>query len=373
MLTINHRLNSFGFLYLPEIGASNAGIRDVVAALEWVRDNIAGFGGDPENVTIFGESAGRMSVGSLLAVPRARPLFRRAIAQSGAAHHALEPAQASIVAEAFLKELGATSAERLWTASADEIIVAQRVCAKQLLLRGPPGKLLPSRGFPLMPVIDGTLLPEHPLVAIASGRGHEGALLVGTNWDEWNYFLFLSEPNMRDLDEAALVEVAEARLPGRGAEAVALYRGLLGAARPPWAVYSAIESDRMFRLPAFRLADAHAVSGRPTFGYLFDYRSELFRGQMGACHALEIPFVFGTIGGSFGRTFTRATEPARELSRTMVDAWVQFARSGDPSHEGLDTWHPYDPATRPTMRLGVHCKMEPDPLSAYHPFWSPLL
>jgi para-nitrobenzyl esterase len=382
VVSFNYRLGVLGFGYLREVlgsaGASlpaNLGLLDQLAALTWVRDNIAEFGGDPENVTLFGESAGGMSVSVLLATPRARGLFKRAIAQSGGAHHVVFPDEASRVAETLLSTLGASAAqpERLFSASAEEIVVAQRLCTKQSVWRGARGKRVYQSGMTLMPVIDGDLLPEDPLTAIANGSARDIPLLAGATLEEWNYFLFLSEPTKRDIDDAALLKILEKRQPGLGRAAVEFYRERLGAQVPAWAIYSAFESDRSFRMPSLRLYEAHAADGGKAFAYLFDYRSHLFHNQLGACHALDVPFVFGTIEGRFGRGMTGATEDAVHLSWRMLDAWVAFARGSDPSHERLGTWPAYDLRDRATMRLGPSIRVERDPLAAFRPFWEALV
>lgn len=381
VVSFNYRLGVLGFGYLREVLGSagadlpaNIGLRDQLAALRWVRDNIVEFGGDPENVTLFGESAGGMSVSVLLAMPSARGLFKRAIVQSGGAHHVVARDQASRIAETLLHELGASAKqpERLFAASAEEIVVAQRKCIKQSVWRGARGKRVYQAGITLMPVIDGELIPEDPLTAIATGSARDVPLLAGCTLEEWNYFLFLSEPTKRDIDEAALLHILEKRQPGVGRAAIDFYRARLGAV-PPWAIYSAFESDRSFRIPALRLYEAHAADGGNTFAYLFDFRSHLFHNQLGACHALDVPFVFGTIEGRFGRGLTGGTEDAVQLSRRMLDAWVAFARSGDPSHERLGTWPAYDLHDAATMRLGLSVRVERDPLAAFRSFWEEIV
>jgi para-nitrobenzyl esterase len=377
VVSINYRLGVLGFGYLREVlGAAgadlpaNLGLRDQLAALHWVRDNIAEFGGDPQNVTLFGDSAGAMSVSMLLATPSARGLFKRAIAQSGAAHHVLYPDQASHVASVLLHELGAP--ERVFSASAEELVVAQRKCIKQYVWRGARGKRVYQSGITLMPVIDGELIPEDPLTAIANGSARDVQLLAGATLEEWNYFLFLSEPAKRDIDDAALFKILEKRQPGLGRAAIEFYRMRLGAV-PPWKIYSAFESDRSFRMPAIRLYEAHAADGGKSFAYLFDFKSRLFHNQLGACHALDVPFVFGTIESRFGRAMTGATEDAVQLSRRMLDAWVAFARTGDPSHERIGAWPAYTVGDRETMRLGLSVRVENDPLSAFRPFWEKIV
>jgi para-nitrobenzyl esterase len=381
VVTFNYRLGALGFGFLRDLLGphasrvdANNGLRDQIAALHWVKDNIDAFGGDPDNVTLFGESAGAMSIGALLAAPSARGLFRRAIAQSGAAHHALSREHASQVGERFMQALGASTEqpEALWSASPEAIVAAQRTCSAEVVELGPEGKRLPQTGITLLPVVDGDVLPEYPLDAIAAGCAADVELLIGTNLDEWNYFLFLTDPSKRDIDIPALLKICERRLPGHGAAAVELYRGALGERVPAWKIYTAVETARTFWAPALRLAETQSSQNARTFMYLFDYTSPLFQAEMGACHALEIPFVFGGLATPFGRAFAGEKPAAEQLSRAMLGAWVNFARSGDPSHEVLGNWVPYESQTRHTMRLAENLDLVSDPLKTLRPFWDSL-
>ncbi|HEY2734717.1 MAG TPA: carboxylesterase family protein, partial [Polyangiales bacterium] len=328
------------------------------------------FGGDPENVTLFGESAGAMSIGCLLAAPAAHGLFRRAIAQSGAAHHVLSADYARRVAAKFVDALGGV--DRLWTASGEEIVIAQRSCASELVAKGPPGRQLPQSEVNLLPVVDSDFLPEHPLLAIANGSAADIDLIVGTNRDEWNYFLFLTEPRKRQIDEIALRKILEHRLPGHGVRAIALYRDLLGPDAEAWQLYSAIETDRVFRVPALRLAEAQASVNPNTFVYQFDYGSPLFDRAMGACHALEIPFVFGQMATLFGRTFAGDEPAGAHLSELMSNAWANFARNGDPNPGLEPEWPRYEPTRRSTLHFDANIRVEDDPFAPLRSFWEAL-
>jgi para-nitrobenzyl esterase len=381
VVSLNYRLGALGFAYLRDLLGrhasrvdANNGLRDQIAALRWVKDNIEAFGGDPENVTLFGESAGAMSLGVLLAAPSARGLFRRAIAQSGAAHHALSLEHASQVAARFMRALGASAEqpEALWRSTPEAIVAAQHTCAAEVVELGPEGKRLPQTGVTLLPVVDGDVLPEYPLTAIQAGCANEVELLIGTNVDEWNYFLFLTDPKKRGIDDAELLKVCERRLPGHGSKAVELYRNTLGEQVPAWRIFTALETDRTFWAPALRLAEAQAQHNARTFMYLFDYTSPLFQAEMGSCHALEIPFVFGGLATPFGRAFAGESPVAHGLSQAMLSAWTGFARSGDPSHEGLGAWAPYESQVRHTMRLGEQRGLVSDPRPALRPFWDAL-
>ena len=371
VVTFNYRLGALGFLDATSLvpgGVANAGLRDQIAALAWVRDNIEAFGGDPENVTIFGESAGGMSVGTLLGTPAAQGLFRRAICQSGAAHNVSSRRKARRVAETFVRELGGGDVSALERAPTSGVLAAQRETALRLGIAH--GEL------PWQPSVDGDLLPVPPLEAIASGLARDVALLAGTNRDEWRLFM-LGDPKGRRLDDAGLRRRLARALPGSdpGGRALAeraydAYRGLDGRRLDtPRARWEAFQSDRIFHHPAHRLADlqrAHA----PTFAYRFDWSPPALRGALGACHGLEIPFVFGSLRDPALRTLIPYAPLARALSATMQRAWLEFARSGDPRHDDLPEWPAYDAARRATLRLAGRPRVLESPYTDAVAFWS---
>jgi para-nitrobenzyl esterase len=304
VVTINYRLGALGFLHLAELAgeafgdAANAGLLDQVAALRWVRDNIAGFGGDPGNVTIFGESAGGMSVGTLLGMPAARGLFQKAIAQSGAAHSANDAPSATRVARMLCEELGCEPGDgaALLRASVDAILEAQaRVAA-----RTQSEQLLPFR-----PVVDGRALPEPPIDAVRAGMSRGVPVLAGFTRDEWKLFLFM-DPQGQKLDESMLLERAEFRAPGRGAALVSAYRAALGPEAKPYELFCALERDRIFGIPAVRLAESQQRWQPNTYLYEFTWPASLFGGLLGACHGIDVPFVMGSIGTPGGDRFAGA-------------------------------------------------------------------
>ena len=383
VVSLNYRLGALGFAYLPELlpvrdaerVAANLGLRDQVAALGWVRDNIEQFGGDPENITLFGESAGAMSIGCLLAAPSARGLFRRAILQSGGGHHVLEREQATQVGARLLRELGLSASQTgaLWSVSAEQIVAAQRGCAQEIVRRGRLGKELPHSNVTLLPVVDGEFLPEHPIGAIERGAAAGVELIVGSNLDEWNFFLFFTEPKRLNLDRDALRRMFAQRLPDCGPRALALYAQHFGANAPAWKSYAGLETDRTFRQPAIRLAETQSVRHARTFMYQFEFGSQLFESALGACHALEIPFVFGTLSDPFGAAFVAESPAAQRLSAAMLRAWVGFARDGEPNHAGLPEWPAYDVRQRATLRLADQPELVYDPLSELRQFWDALI
>jgi len=354
LVTINYRLGALGFLHLASLageefaGAANAGLLDQVAALRWVQGNIAAFGGDPGSVTIFGESAGGMSVGSLLGMPAARGLFQKAIAQSGAAHSANDGAAGERVARMLCEELELAPGDGagLRRAPVEAILAAQARCAQRVEVDG----LLAFR-----PVVDGRSLPEPPIDAVRGGLSREVAVIAGYTRDEWKLFSFM-DPQSRKLDESGLRARCEKRAPGRGDAIVDAYRAALGPGAKPFELFCEIERDRIFGIPAVRLAEAQASLGRRAWLYLFTWEAALLGGQLGACHGVDVPFVMGSIGTPAGDRFAGSGPEAAALQDRVMDAWLGFARSGEPGYADLPGWAPYDAQRRSAMALGRRCQ-----------------
>ena len=361
-VSINYRVAIDGFLYL-EGGNANRGLLDQVAALEWVQENIAAFGGDPGNVTVFGESAGALSIGTLLAMPRAEGLFRRAIAQSGAAHHVISTATARRVGQLVAEKLGVDATrEALAAVPLARLLAAQTELEADLGARPDPerwgGEVVLSM-MPWQPVIDGDIIPARPIDRIAAGAGASIDLLVGTNTDENRLFLVPGDVIDHITEEALAGATAAYGLPVD--TALAAYR----AAHPgasPGDLLAAIQADWSWHIPAIRLADAHAKSASATYMYTFAWRSPQFGGRLGACHALEIPFVFDTLGN--GTELLWGTNPPQQLADTMHAAWVAFATHGDPG------WPKYDLSRRATMRFDISSQVVDDPRSAARALWA---
>jgi len=371
VVTINYRLGALGFLdltrVLPGSTVANAGLRDQIAALRWVHDHIEAFGGDPEKVTIFGESAGGMSVGTLLGAPAAQGLFHRAICQSGAAHNASKPEQAERVAEVFLGVLGARDLADLEQRKTSEILAAQARTTQELGI---------GHGvLPWQPSIDGDLLPSSPLDALEQGVARGVPTLVGTNRHEWRLFMLGDRKGAR-LDEAGLERRLRRALPGKDASGVELaerasiaYAQRVGRALPrPRDRWEAFQSDRIFHQPAHRLAAAQREHA-PTYAYQFSWSLPGPGRQLGACHGLEIPFVFGALNETALRPLFALARHARRLSDQMQQAWIAFARSGDPGHDALPSWPVYGPNAA-TLRLSRRCRLEHDPFAEGVRFWN---
>jgi para-nitrobenzyl esterase len=359
LVSLNYRLGTDGFLLLDGV-EPNRGLLDQVAALEWVQEHVAAFGGDPGNVTVFGESAGSISLCSLLAMPRARGLFHRAIAQSGGGHHALPPEDARRVTEAMAGALGVPSTpDGFASVRLDRLAEAQAAIGLEVSTNPDPARWgrLAFDGMPFEPTVDGDVLPALPIDAIADGAGAGVPLLTGTTAEEWR--LFLVPTGMIDLLTDAHVAGALAGYGAADPEVAACYAELGGG---PGDRLSAVVTDWFLRIPAIRLAEARADGIAPTYLYELAWRSPQFGGRLGACHGLDLPFVFGTLGSRSGRAFAGDTPP-QSLSDEMRAAWLAFARTGDPG------WPPYEPGRRSVMVFDEHPEVVDDPQPARRTAW----
>src|SRR6266571_5167935 len=363
-VTINYRVGPDGFLYLGE-GDANRGLLDQIAALQWVQENIAAFGGDPQNVTIFGESAGGMSVGTLLSMPRARGLFRRAIAQSGAGHHVIAPATAQSIGQYLAEKLGvAPTLEAIAAVPLDRLVEAQVALSAEVFEHPDPARWGEVAGnlMPFEPVIDGDVLPARPIDRIAAGAGADIELLVGTNSEEERLFMV---PNgvINHINEDILTGANAAYgLPVE--KTLAAYRATRPGAHAG-DLYEAIVTDWFFRIPAIRLAEGHVKHNGRTYMYEFAWRSPEFDGRLGACHGLEVPFVFDTLDiGEVDNLL--GDNPPQQIADVMHSTWVSFATRGDPG------WPEYDLKRRATMRFDATSELVEDPHSAERALWEDL-
>jgi para-nitrobenzyl esterase len=353
-ITVNHRLNAFGFLHLAHFGgkwasASNVGMLDIVAALEWVRDNIAAFGGDPGNVTIFGQSGGAGKVSTLMAMPAAKGLFHRAIAQSGAALTATPVEQAVKTTEQLLQllKIGSGQLDQLQTIPLTRIMDA-----------------LGTAGAPLaafVPVLDGKSLPVHPFDPTAPGQSASVPFLTGTTATETTFFT--TDDQLMPIDGATLRQRVKAMLNVNDADAermIELYRKNQPA-RENIDLFLRMDTDNSrFRLSVDTQAERKAAQrGAPVYLYRFEYYSPVRQGRLKSMHCMEIPFVFDNLEA--GKIYTGISPAAQRIADRMSAAWVAFARTGNPSHRGIPQWPVFDGARRATMVFGNEAKVVNDP------------
>ena len=362
IVTINYRLGALGFLNLPALGQTNFGMRDQVAALKWVQDNIANFGGDPGNVTIFGESAGGMSVASLMASPEAAGLFQKAIPQSGAGHNALSIEETNATAFKFCQALGVdpNDVDALMAADSADILAAS--VAVDPLASAESASDMADAGasatpqMPFQPVIDGAFLSQLPIDHIRDGSADGVATLVGS-LDEELKLLAAAGPADPMSEEAATAMFG--MMHPDPESAYATYRAARrerGEDDSADEIFVAAIGDVMLRIPGLRLADAQ-TSRAPTYAYLFDWKSPGMNGALGSCHALELPFVFGT--HDTAPEFCGSGPVADAFSELTMDTWLAFAKTGNPATTGAEapTW---DADAKPIQVLGDNPRVEHD-------------
>jgi para-nitrobenzyl esterase len=357
-VTINYRLAAEGFLYLDD-GVANLGLLDQVAALRWVQRNISAFGGDPARVTVAGESAGAMSVTTLLAMPMAEGLFAQAIAQSGAGAHTLVPETARTVAGYLAEALGvAADREAIAAVPQDRLVAAASNLVIEVQTAPDPlrwGQLALSL-LPFAPVVDGTVLPRSPVSAFEAGQSAAVPLLIGSNRDEARLFV-VADGTIDLVDDAVLALAAGAY--GLTADGIEVYR----ANRPGAGagdVMAAIVTDWFFGIPAIRVAEARAAN---TWMYRFDHPDPSDNHRFGACHAVEIPFVFDTIDRDEVRPLIGDT-PSAGVAGNVHGAWVAFITTGNPG------WPAYDAGARTMGLLGETARVASDPAADERTLWT---
>lgn len=350
VVTINHRLNAFGYMYLAGIGgekyaqSSNIGQMDIVAALNWVKDNIAKFGGDPGNVTIFGQSGGAGKVSTLMAMPAAKGLFHRAIIQSGSNLRGTAKDAATKTAESFMMKVGAKTVDDL-----QKMPMAQLIA---IASAGPgPGALQ------FNPVLDGKTLIDGPFDPTAPSLSADIPVLIGTTEYEITFF-----PNTKydPLDDAALKNAVKQTLrtddPNAEKVAAAYKKGRPGLANLD---YNLIISSDDFRARVVTEAERKASQKAAVYMYYFTWQSPVSGGKLKSFHTLDIPFAMANVDEAKGMTGNG--EDRYALQDRMSTAWTTFARTGNPNHKGLPTWPAFENAKRSTMILDKECKVVNDP------------
>lgn len=357
LVALNHRLNVFGYLNLGEIGgekyadSGNAGMLDIVLALEWVRDNIAHFGGDPGNVTIFGESGGGGKVSTLMAMPPAKGLFHKAIVESGSTLRVSSREDADAAARKFLAAVNVTP---------DRVDDLQKIPMEQMLaalhtMTGP-------NAIRLGPVVDGRSLPRNPFDPAAPAQSADVPMIIGTNATESTLLLGLGDPSLFSLSDADMRARLKTYLhltdDSKVDELITLYKKNRPDATPS-DVYFAITTDRMMRLNAITQAERKIAQGTPAYMYIFAWETPALGGKLKSPHAVELAFVFDNVHTQNGIIGTGAD--LQLVADKVCGAWTSFARTGNPNHTGIPKWPAYAASERATMIFNDACQVVNDP------------
>jgi para-nitrobenzyl esterase len=369
VVTINYRLGALGFLNLKEItggridATGNEGLLDQVKALQWVSDNIEGFGGDPGRVTIFGESAGGMSVGALLAFEPAKGLFSAAIPQSGACNTAQSVTRAAEVSQALVEAVGLSvnsSVDEFYALAPDRLVEAGMVAGATM-----GGAMI------FQPCVDGSQLAQMPIDAVKEGAADDIAILSGATRDEWRLFTAMPGFNVELTDDSLSAALAESiDEPATVIDTYREARKARGESITANDLHAAIETDRIFRIPSIRLGEALADRGKPGYQYMFTWPSPWGDGDLGSPHAIDIGFVFGTHSSTEGGgEFFGEGEQADALSEQVQDVWLAFASTGRPDTPALSDWQPYTREQRSTGIFDSPVSVMNDPASPERAVW----
>jgi para-nitrobenzyl esterase len=357
VVTINHRLNVLGFTALDDAGGSefagsgDAGMLDIVFALEWVRDNIARFGGDSGNVMVFGQSGGGRKVATLLAMPSAKGLFHRAVIESGATLKLVEREQGARVAHELMSTLGIAKgqARDLQNVPLDKMMgayfqVVRRMNVDQM-----------TQGF--SPLVDGKFIPQHPFHPVASSVSADVPLMLGSTRTELTSSappadFALSDADMRSRIRTLLGAHADA--------AIQVYQKANPGASPS-DLYFLIASDHRYSGPVMKIAERRAALGKgPVYLYYFRWETPADGGRLKSPHTIEIPFAFDNVKAA--TRLTGGGPEAMALADKVSDAWIAFARTGNPNTPKLPRWSPYNATDRPTMVIDNESKLVNDPI-----------
>jgi len=356
VVTVNHRLNVFGYLNLETLGGDEfagsgmAGMLDATLALQWVRDNIKNFGGDPNNVTIFGESGGGAKVSMLLAMPSARGLFHKAIIQSGAGLKARNKQAAHENTLTLFKTLGIAE---------DNVEALQNIPMEKILTA------MNKMGARFSPVKDDRYLPMQPFDKIATPWSDGIPIMIGSNKDEVALFN-AADPKLKTLTDVELKERISKKHPDKADAVIAAYKKNRPDATP-WDIFISIGSDTSFRMPSIKLAEAKiAASNAPVYMYLLDWETNYGGGIFKSPHAVDIAMVFSHVDKV---PLSGTREDRFELETAMSEAWIAFARVGNPNHSAIPHWKTYSTESRDTMVFDVPSRLVSDPRKAEREVW----
>jgi para-nitrobenzyl esterase len=368
LVSINYRLGAFGFLNLKEItggqipATGNEGLLDQVTALDWVVANIKAFGGDPDNITVSGFSAGGMSTGDLLSMPLSRGKFRKAINRSGSGNVVGTVESAVKVTEKYLEilKINSKDTDALRNLSTQQLMDAQLQLQNRL-------RESEQRLTPFQPVLDGKVIPEWPLAAIKKGAAKNIPIIAGTSLDELKMSTTM-DPATRNVDEAGLVRRLNDLLPEEIVPAmIKVYRSALkkrGLDASPADILGMIKTDYLFRIPTLRLIEAQRDNGAPAYNYLFTYKSPAMGGVLGAMHGLDNPFLFGCLD----KDFSGNGPEEQALAIKIQDSTIAFMRTGDPSCKSIGKWPVYG-KERMTMVLDKKTRVEAAPYEDERRVW----
>jgi para-nitrobenzyl esterase len=364
VVSINHRLNVFGYLNMAAVGGEkyarsiNVGMLDIVAALQWVRDNVARFGGDPANVTVFGQSGGGGKVSTLMAMPSAQGLFHKAIVQSGSLLHLASAEASAAQAAEVLKELQAQGVgkEQLTQLPAARLVEIATVAKNRLVSTRPRAPTHERLGW--QPWVDGSVVASHPFDPQAPALAAKVPMLIGTTLHEFSPASMMPDP--RSLTEEWLTtEVAKTYGDAAGKIVAAFKSGHPGAL--PFELAAIISATTIFRMSAVRQAQLQATNA-PAYLYWFAWKTPVLDGIPLAYHCAELAFAFDNIDRCANST--GGTPEARDLAAKVSQAWIQFARTGNPNHAGLPRWPAVSAQTLPTMIFDTRCEVKNDPDAA---------
>ncbi len=369
VVTINYRLGILGFLGVEtEDSVGNFGLLDQITALKWVKENIANFGGDEANITVFGESAGYMSVSTLAVIPQTKGLFNRAICESGAPM-TLSLEESTEIKDKLLKILSLSDDRDLKNLSVEKILSAQNEISSEIGY---------NLSLPFMPIVDKKLITDEPIGLYKNNLANPIDLMMGTNRDEMLLFA-LGIPNLGELDFDKVKKLfnstsfmMEAYFKKNPLDVLDEYERLLGKETEPIRLWSSVASDWVFRMPTLGVMDAYSQNvsnNNPKVCYLyqFEWVSSFLGGNLGACHALEVPFVFNRLDHPFIGLFAGADKPgAQDLADFVGKCWSSFAKTGIPDTE----WEPYDKDDKHTMIIDSNSKCVRAPMAEFDELWT---